>query len=187
MLEDALGKPSPIARSLASTTKDHASQLIAQTLCRVRVSFITESLGEIEELLLLSLLGFNPILDQLNQHASCAEPPGFCHRAHLRGYFGRQTHALTHCSWIRSHCTIMHHSDAARHSPLTRCKSHESMVPKRGPPPCLDSLAPRRLQILAILFVIVVGCQWRLLLPRLMDDAHHRATTPAAKASTGVV
>ncbi len=67
--QDAAERPpgnSPIGRSLASTTKNHVAQAIAQTLGGVRVGFVAEALGEGKKFLLLALLCFDAVFDQLN-------------------------------------------------------------------------------------------------------------------------
>ncbi len=74
---------------------------------------VAKPLGQIEKLLLLPLIGFDPVFDQLDQHASCAESSRLRHGANLGCNFGGQTNALTNYLWLRdSHATIMHQFDA---------------------------------------------------------------------------
>jgi hypothetical protein len=54
---------------LGSAAEDHPAQLVTEPFGDVRIFSFLEFLGAVEELLLLPLFGFNPIFDQLYQHA----------------------------------------------------------------------------------------------------------------------
>ena len=69
--------------------------------CRDELPSITKSLGEVEELLLLSLLGFHPVFDRI-KHCGLR----------LRSYLGLKADALKDRFSLGSHHTIVHENPA---------------------------------------------------------------------------
>lgn len=78
-----------------SCAEHHPAQLIAETLGFRGVGGAAESLSQFEEFLLLALLGFDAVFDELNEHAVGADPAVFRQTPDLGGGFSREGDALT--------------------------------------------------------------------------------------------
>jgi hypothetical protein len=102
----------PNSRFWASAAEDHAAQLIAEALDLFRVGRLTEALCEFEEVLLFTLVRFDPVFDQLYQHAIGAEAAAFRDPSHLGRHACGEADALAHRLCRCLHVSSMHQNGA---------------------------------------------------------------------------
>jgi len=105
MLSDAFRKIVPTLDLGDSIAEDHAAQLIAETLGLFGVSGVTETLSEVEKLLLPALLRLDAIFDQLHEHAIGADPAILSQVTNLGCGFCRKGDALPDCLIVGFHST----------------------------------------------------------------------------------
>ena len=97
----------------ASAAEYHAPEFISQPFGLFRIGGAAKAFGQVEELLLFSLLRLHAVLNEFYEHPICAETAGLCQRPNLGSNHGRQGNALTDRLVSCPHNTIMHQCDAS--------------------------------------------------------------------------